>query len=188
MTRFKPGDRVKISRREGSPIGATVVGHDDSYRTAADRVALRVIVEFDDGSRTLLLEDAPWLTLDIFGEVDPQPFTPDPDGPVAWRSGTDPLEIAEVLAQYLKDNPDLAEELASSTETKLTEPPDDLTPEETLEILSESADELLTRLRDDPSETREVRAGDLALDDLSPDRSKPDVHAGDLAWDDTPSR
>jgi hypothetical protein len=178
---------VKIARREGSPIGATVIGHDDSYRTAADRVVLRVIVEFDDRSRTILLEDAPWITLDIFGEVDPEPFTPDTNGPVTWRSGTNPLEIAEVLAQYLNDNPDLAEELALSAEAKLAELPDDLTPEATLELLSESTDELLARLRDNPSRTREVRAGDLALDDLTPE-NKPEHHAGELAWDDLPSR
>jgi hypothetical protein len=189
MTRFKPGDRVKISRREGSPIGATVVGHDDTYRTASDRVVLRVIVEFDDGSRTLLLENAPWLTLDIFGEVDPAPVPAAPDTGVAWRSGTDPAEIAEILAQYLEENPDLAEELAVAAEAKLAELPSDLSPERTLEILSDSADELLARLRDNPAQSREVRAGDLVLDELPPAKSGPEPHhSGELAWDDIPSR
>jgi hypothetical protein len=187
MTRFKPGDRVKIARREGSPIGAVVVGHDDTHQTPSGRVVLRAIVEFDDGSRTLLIEDAPWITLDIFGEVDPVPVTAAADDHVTWRSGTDPLEIAELLTQYLNDNPDLAEELSVSTEAKLSELPDDLPPEQTLEILSESADELLARLRKDPASTREVRAGDLVLGETPPAKPDRERRPGDLVLDDTPS-
>ncbi|HWB22795.1 MAG TPA: hypothetical protein VG652_07890 [Gaiellaceae bacterium] len=180
MTRFKPGDRVRVLRREDEPIGAVVIGHDDSERDPSGRVVLRIIVEFDDGSRSLLVEDSPWITHDLFGDFEPEPVAFEPDERVAWRKGTDPAEITELLSDYLSDKPDLSQELAASIERKLTELQDNPTPEQTLEILSQSADELLARLRQDSPQTREVRAGDLVLDELpTPSTSR----GPELTWE-----
>lgn len=181
MTRFKPGDRVRVLRREDEPIGAVVIGHDDSERDPNDRVVLRIIVEFDDGSRSLLVEDSPWITHDLFGDFEPEPVAVETDDErITWRNGTDPAEISELLSDYLSDKPDLSQELAASIERKLAELQDDPTPEQTLEILSESADELLARLRKDSPQTGEVRAGDLVLSDLP---SPTIAHGPDLEWE-----
>jgi hypothetical protein len=162
MTTFERGDRVKVARRAGlPPAEAVVVGHDESERGEDGQVVLRIVVELEGGRRAVLAEDSPLVTRDLVDTVQTELITIASDERVVWRPGTDPTEIAGVLSQYLTGKPDLAEALAVATEKQLVEQQTDPTPERTLEILSNSADALLARLRQDSPVDRDVRASDL---------------------------
>lgn len=168
LTTFKRGDRITVASRDGLPVtDAVVVGHDESERGPDGRPVLRIIVEFEYGTRTVLAEDSPLITRAPLDKVKSEPIAVPSDEPVVWRPGTDPKEIAGVLSQYLTGKPDLAEALATATEKQLAKLPTDPTPDRELEVLSTAADALLARLRKDSVVDRDVRAGDLVLGDPS---------------------
>lgn len=168
LTTFKRGDRITVASHDGLPAtDAVVVGHDDSEQGPGGEPRLRIIVEFEYGTRTVLAEDSPLITRDLIDKAKSEPITVPSDEPVVWRPGTDPKEIAGILSQYLTGKPDLAEALAAATEKQLAELPTDPTPARELEVLSTAADALLARLRKDSAVDRDVRAGDLVLDDPS---------------------
>jgi hypothetical protein len=172
MTMFERGDRLKVALAKGLwPADAVVIGHDETERGPDGQVVLRIIAEFDDGTRTILAEDSPLVARASGNEVDGE-LSGAPDEPVVWRPGTNPHEIAGVLSKYLTGRPDLAAALAVATEQQLAELQTDPRPEQELEVLSKSADALLARLRKDSPFNRDVRASDLVSDDPTPPKNR----------------